>query len=367
MSTRAHNFSAGPAVLPLEVIEELQQALPNYNGIGLGLMEMSHRSKDFDAIIHSAISRLRSLLEIPADYEVLLLQGGASLQFYMTALNLLGPEDTGAYINTGTWSTKAIKEAKRCAKVETVWEPSDGVFNGVPTHDEYSVSESAQFLHYTSNNTIYGTQFQAAPVADVPLVGDYSSDIASAPIDVSAHGVIYAGAQKNLGPSGVTAVILSPWAVERSAHVNTVRPGGLPSMLNYKLMVEKNSMFNTPNTFGIFALDRMLAWLERQGGVSAIHAQNKTKANRLYSILDGSDFWQPHAQTNSRSMMNVTWKIHDSSLESVFLQESDAAGLKGLKGHRSVGGLRASIYNACSPESVEALATFMQDFEQRHG
>lgn len=367
MSTRAHNFSAGPAVLPLEVIEELQQALPNYQGIGLGLMEMSHRSKDFDDIIHSALSRLRSLLNIPEDYEVLLLQGGASLQFYMTALNLLGPNDTGAYINTGTWSTKAIKEAKRCANVETVWSPENGIFTSVPSTHEYTVSEKAKFLHYTSNNTIYGTQFKTAPVADIPLIGDYSSDIASAPLDISTHGVIYAGAQKNLGPSGVTAVILSPWAVERSAHVNTVRRGGLPSMLNYKLMVEKNSMFNTPNTFGIFALDRMLAWLERQGGVSAIHAQNTAKANRIYDILDGSDFWQPHADINSRSIMNITWKIQNTELESVFLQESDAANLKGLKGHRSVGGLRASIYNACSPSSVEALAEFMQSFEQRYG
>ena len=367
MSTRAHNFSAGPAVLPLEVIEELQQALPNYKGIGLGLMEMSHRSKDFDNIIQSAIYRLRSLLNIPEDYEVLLLQGGASLQFYMTALNLLGPEDTGAYINTGTWSTKAIKEAKRCAKVETVWEPENGVFNRVPTNDDYTTSNTAKFLHYTSNNTIYGTQFSTAPMTNLPLVGDYSSDIASAPIEVSKHGVIYAGAQKNLGPSGVTAVILSPWAVERSHHVNTLRSGGLPSMLNYKLMVEKNSMFNTPNTFGIFALDRMLAWLERQGGVSAIYTQNSAKAKRIYDILDGSDFWVPHANENSRSMMNITWKISNPKLEGIFLKESDAVGLKGLKGHRSVGGLRASIYNACSPNSVEALAEFMQDFERRHG
>ena len=295
------------------------------------------------------------------------MQGGASLQFYMTALNLLGPEDTGAYINTGTWSTKAIKEAKRCAKVETVWEPENSIFNGVPNSDDYTVSSEAKFLHYTSNNTIYGTQFPTTPTANIPLVGDYSSDIASAPIDVSKHGVIYAGAQKNLGPSGVTAVILSPWAVERSQQVNTLRPGGLPSMLNYKLMVEKNSMFNTPNTFGIFALDRMLAWLERQGGVSAINAQNKAKAKRIYDILDGSDFWLPHANMNSRSIMNITWKIHNTELESTFLQESDAASLKGLKGHRSVGGLRASIYNACSPNSVEALAEFMQDFERRHG
>ena len=320
MSKRAHNFSAGPAVLPFEVIEELQQALPNYNGTGLGLMEMSHRSTDFDNILHSAINRLRSLLVIPKDYEILLLQGGASLQFYMTALNLLGPEDTGAYINTGTWSTKAIKEAKRCAQVETVWEPENNIFNSVPNSDDLNVSSEAKFLHYTSNNTIYGTQFATPPaVKDLPLVGDYSSDIASAPFDVSNHGVVYAGAQKNLGPSGVTAVILSPWAVERSERVNALRPGGLPSMLNYKLMVEKNSMFNTPNTFGIFALDRMLAWLERQGGVSAIHIQNKAKAKRIYDILDGSDFWLPHANTNSRSIMNITWKIHQTELESTFL------------------------------------------------
>ena len=367
MSNRAHNFSAGPAVLPLEVITELQQALPNYNNIGLGLMEMSHRSKAFDDIIESAKRRLRELLRIPASYEVLLLQGGASLQFYMTALNLLGPEDTGAYINTGTWSTKAIKEAKRCAKVSTVWAPETDVFNNVPTNDDYTIPENATFLHYTSNNTIFGTQFQSTPTSNVPLVADFSSDIASAPIDVSKHDVIYAGAQKNLGPSGVTAVILSPWAVERSIAVNKLRAGGLPSMLNYKLMVDKNSMFNTPNTFGIFALDRMLAWLERQGGVSAIHTQNMEKANRIYSILDGSDFWVPYAQTNSRSLMNITWKIQDSTLEATFLTECDAQGLKGLKGHRSVGGLRASIYNACSLESVEALASFMQDFEQRHG
>ena len=367
MSTRAHNFSAGPAVLPLEVIEELQQALPNYNNIGLGLMEMSHRSKDFDDIIESAKSRLRTLLQIPDDYEVLLLQGGASLQFYMTALNLLGPDDTGAYINTGTWSTKAIKEANRCSIAKSVWAPENDSFTRVPQTDEIGSTEGATYLHYTSNNTIYGTQFQRPPTSDLPLIGDFSSDIASAPIDVAKHGLIYAGAQKNLGPSGVTAVILSPWAIERSVTVNGLRKGGLPSMLNYKLMVDKNSMFNTPNTFGIFALDRMLAWLERQGGVSAIYTQNQEKAKRIYDILDGSDFWKPHADTDSRSLMNITWKIHNAELESVFLQEANAHDLKGLKGHRSVGGLRASIYNACPLESVDALVSFMKSFEERHG
>ena len=285
----------------------------------------------------------------------------------MTALNILGPKDTGAYNNTGTWSTKAIKEAKRCAQVSTIWEPSDGIFTHVPSHEEYTVPDEAVYLHYTSNNTIYGTQFQECPKANIPLIGDYSSDIASGPLDVSKHGIIYAGAQKNLGPSGVTAVILSPWAVERSRSVNTIREGGLPSMLNYGLMVDKNSMFNTPNTFGIFALERMLAWLDRQGGVDAIHTQNINKAGQIYAVLDNSDFWQPHADANSRSIMNITWRLKNTNLESVFISEANEQGLKGLKGHRSVGGLRASIYNACPVKSVNALVDFMQDFERRHG
>ena len=252
MTSRAHNFSAGPAVLPLEVIHELQEALPNYNNIGLGLMEMSHRSKDFDDIIVSANQRLRKLLAIPDNYQVLFLQGGASLQFYMSALNTLDPtsKELGAYINTGTWSTKAIKEAKRCGNTTTLWEPKNGVFKKVPSTQEYTVPENTLYVHYTSNNTIYGTQFPQIPECSVPLIGDYSSDIAAGPIDISKHAIVYAGAQKNLGPSGVTAVILSPWAVERSRYIDN--KNGLPSMLNYGLMVDKNSMFNTPNTFGIF-------------------------------------------------------------------------------------------------------------------
>jgi phosphoserine aminotransferase len=370
LKSRAHNFSAGPAVLPLEVIHELQEALPNYNNVGLGLMEMSHRSKDFDDIIVSANRRLRTLLNIPKEYEVLFLQGGASLQFYMSALNLLNGQDnqeTSAYINTGTWSTKAIKEAKRCGDVTTVWEPKSGVFNSVPTNDEYTIPTNSVYVHYTSNNTIYGTQFQEIPDSSVPLIGDYSSDIASGPLDVSKHAVIYAGAQKNLGPSGVTAVILSPWAVERSRQINSLMPCGLPSMLNYGLMVDKNSMFNTPNTFGIFALDRMLSWLERQGGVDAIYTQNRAKANSIYEVLDSSDFWVPHAARNSRSMMNITWRLASTDLEPLLLREAEKNQLMGLKGHRSVGGLRASIYNACSAESVESLVAFLKDFELRHG
>jgi phosphoserine aminotransferase len=365
--TRVHNFSAGPAVLPVEILTEISEALPNFNNCGLGLMELSHRSSTFDEVIVSARNRLRYLMNIPQEYEVLFLQGGASLQFYMTALNLLTAKESADYICTGTWSQKAIKEVNRCATANVIWSPPD-VFNQVPKAGTYDTSEDGLFLHYTSNNTIYGTQFQELPDGNgKPLVADLSSDICSAPMDVSKHAIIYAGAQKNLGPSGVTAVILSPWAVERSKSVHNSRKGGLPSMLNYSLMVEKESMFNTPNTFGIFALDRMLAWLERQGGVSSIHIQNKYKAKLIYDTLDSSDFWQPHAHKDSRSIMNITWKLQDSSLETTFVDEAKKAGLEGLKGHRSVGGIRASIYNACPTASVEELVKFMKDFAARNG
>ena len=367
MSHRSHNFSAGPAVLPLSVIEQLQNALPNYQNIGLGLMEMSHRSAEFDAIIDSAMQRMKRLLSIPEGYAVLFLQGGASLQFYMTALNLLGPDDSAAYINTGTWATNAIKEASRCAKIHTVWKPTDGVFRSVPTDDQYTVPEDAQYLHYTSNNTIFGTQFHHTPHSDKPLIADLSSDICSRPVDISKHALLYAGAQKNLGPSGVTAVILSPWALERSKLVYSLRTGGLPSMLNYALMADNNSMYNTPNTFGIFALDCMLGWIEEQGGINGMESINQNKAKLIYDVLDSSDFWDPHAETSSRSLMNITWRLTNSALEKEFLSQAEKHDLKGLKGHRSVGGVRASIYNACPTASVQALVDFMKDFERTHG
>lgn len=364
--SRAHNFSAGPAVLPLEVLSELSAALPDFQETGLGLMELSHRSSTFDNVMQSAKSRLRSLLNIPEDYQILFLQGGASLQFYMTALNFLLPKDSADYINTGTWSTKALKEAKRIAPVKEIWAPKNGVFNTVPTQDMFESNDDAVYLHYTSNNTIYGTQFHYVPETESHLIADLSSDICSRSIDVAKHDVIYAGAQKNLGPSGVTAVILSPWAVSRSRDVHSARKEGLPSMLNYGLMVDKDSMFNTPNTFGIFALERMLAWVERQGGVSEIEKINQQKANILYAELDRSDFWTPHAEKEARSLMNITWRLPDASLEKEFATKADNLGLKALKGHRSVGGIRASIYNSCPLESVEALVSFMKEFEQSH-
>jgi phosphoserine aminotransferase len=359
--SRSHNFSAGPATLPLSVIEELQAALPEFQTCQAGIMEISHRSKDFDAVIEGAKTRLRRLLTIPQDYEILFLQGGASLQFYMLPLNLLSPTEAGAYVMTGTWSTKALKEAKRCSKSISLWEDPNN--RSVP---QGTLKSDAQFVHYTSNNTIYGTQFSRPPNVDTHLIVDMSSDICSQKINVSDFDVIYAGAQKNLGPSGVTAVILSPWAVEQSKRNDVLRPGGIPSMLNYALMVSKNSMFNTPNTFGIFALERMLAWLEDLGGIEVIEKENREKAESIYRELDSSDFWIPHAESSSRSLMNITWRIAQNDLEGTFIAEAKAEGLLALKGHRSVGGIRASLYNACRLESAQALVSFMQDFRSRY-
>ena len=366
--TRAHNFSAGPAALPLPVLESLQGVLTEFEDTQAGLMEISHRSKQFDAVAKSAEARLRDILDIPEDYSVLFLQGGASLQFYMSALNLLGTDDRADYLITGSWSQKALKDAKRCTSdAEGIWSPDDGVFNRVPTSADYKVRDGSQFVHYTTNNTIFGTQFETTPdCGSTPLVADMSSDICSRAIDVAKHAVIYAGAQKNLGPSGVTVVILSPWAVERSRTAGQGRPGGLPAMLDYGLMVDKESLYNTPNTFGIFALDRVLNWIQDQGGVKAMADLNDRKAAHLYGALDASEFWTPHALQGSRSLMNVTWRGPSEDLEKKFIAEADAAGLKALKGHRSVGGIRASTYNACSLESVEALVAFMKDFESKN-
>jgi len=366
--SRAHNFSAGPAVLPVSVLEELKEVLVEFGDTRQGLMELSHRSPAFDAVIQSAETRLRSLMGIPDDYTVLLLQGGASLQFYMCPLNLTGSNDSIDFLDTGTWSSKAVKEAKRAANAANIWSGKEDTYRRVPKTGEIATRDGSTYLHYTTNNTIYGTQFHDLPTsAGRHLVADLSSDICSRPFPVEQHDVIFAGAQKNLGPSGVTAVILSPWAVDRSRNVGSQRPGGLPSMLDYGLMADKKSMFNTPNTFGIFALDRVLAWLEGKGGVAGMAQENIEKANLLYGELDRSEFWQPHAATDSRSQMNVTWRISNRDLEAVFLQEAAANGLNALKGHRSVGGIRASTYNACPKASVAALVSFMQQFEAQRG
>lgn len=361
---RQHNFSAGPALLPLSVVEQLQATLPELGDTGLGLMEISHRSKAFEAIRDSAEARLRGLMGIPDDYAVLFLQGGASLQFYMHARNLLDG-DKADIILTGRWSDRAIDEMKRCGDIASAYTPDK--YDRVPGAGDLSVRDDALYVHYTSNNTVHGSQFHALPDTDKHLVVDMSSDICSRPFDVRRHDVIYAGAQKNLGPSGVTAVILSPWALEQSDRVNQSLAGGLPSMLNYRLMAKKDSMFNTPNTFGIFALDRVLAWIEEKGGVEAMESRNQAKADLLYAEIDRTDFWTGYVRAQDRSIMNPTWHTASHELDMTFVAEAASAGLMALKGHRSLGGLRASIYNACELSSVQALVDFMQDFERRHG
>jgi len=320
-------------------------------------MEISHRSETFEAIARSANMRLRRLLALPEDYEVLMLQGGASLQFCMVAMNLLqgGVAD---YIDTGTWSKKALVEAKRFGKARSVWSGEPIEYRAVPKDSDWNCSEDAVYTHYTSNNTIYGTQFHTPPKGE-RLVVDMSSDIVSTQIDGSKFDVIYAGAQKNMGPSGVTVVALSPWAAERS-------DPNLPSMLRYKLHIEKNSMFNTPNTLGVFTLDCVLAWIEEQG-LDTVAETNRRKANKIYQVIDGSDFWVGRARADSRSLMNVTWDLADSSLQQRLLDRAATEGFNGIRGHRSVGGLRASVYNACPEASVDALVDFLKEFERTNG
>ena len=359
-TNRIHNFGAGPATLPLSVIEEVSQALPNLMDSGMGVCEVSHRSQTFQDVVDSAMARVRRVLSVPEEYTVLFLQGGASLQFYMTALNLLRTGEKADYLVTGGWSKKALAEAKRVGDAVDQWNGDQCGFKRVPTNGEYTIRDDAVYVHYTSNNTLYGTQFHHRPdCAGKPLVLDASSDIAGVPLDVSAHDIIYAGAQKNLGPSGVTLVILSPWALSRVSE-------NLPTMLDYNVHASKGSLFNTPNTFGIFVLDCVFKWLENNGGLQGSIARNQAKASLLYAELDRSSFWAPHADVSSRSVMNVTWRISNQDLEEKFLAEANTAGLGGLKGHRSVGGIRASLYNGCSIESVEALVGFMQEFEARH-
>ena len=360
VSERIHNFGAGPAVLPLSVVQAVSDALPNLKDSGFGLCEISHRSDTFQSVVDSAMGRVRRVLSIPEDYTVLFLQGGASLQFYMTPLNILRDGQQADYLITGGWAKKALKEAGRVGDAIAIWDDSENGFKSVPSDGDYTVRDDAAYVHYTSNNTLYGTQYHHLPNSGgKPRILDASSDIAGVPIDVGAHEIIYAGAQKNLGPSGVTLVILSPWAMERCGD-------DLPTMLDYNVHASKGSLFNTPNTFGIFVLDQVFKWLEDNGGLEGSIARNRAKANLLYQELDRSNFWAPHAEMNSRSVMNVTWRLSNPALEPIFLTEAEAAGLGGLKGHRSVGGIRASLYNGCPLESVIALVAFMQDFESRH-
>jgi phosphoserine aminotransferase len=358
---RIFNFAAGPAVLPLPVLEEAQRDLLALPGIGMSVLEVSHRSKVFEGILQQCEADIRTLASIPDDYRVLFLQGGASLQFSMVPMNLLGPGATADYLVTGAWSQKAVKEAKRVGAVNVAATTEPETFARIPRQDEIRLTPGAAYVHMTSNNTIFGTQWKAEPDAGgAPLVADTSSDMFSRPLDVRRYALIYAGAQKNLGPSGLTLVIVRNDLLERA-------PATLPTMLSYKVHAENASLYNTPPTFGVYIMGLVMKWLLAQGGLAAIARVNESKAAKLYTEIDRTGFYRGHASKDSRSLMNITFRLPNEELEKQFVKESTAAGLDGLKGHRSVGGLRASIYNAFPSEGVETLVEFMREFERTKG
>jgi phosphoserine aminotransferase len=358
---RIFNFSAGPAVLPVEVLEEAQRDLIALPGVGMSILEISHRSKPFDDVIEGCEADLRALAAIPANYHVLFLQGGASLQFSMVPMNLLPPGGSADYIVTGSWSEKAVKEAKRVGAVKIAATTAADNYTRVPKQSELTLDPGAAYVHYTTNNTIFGTEWHHLPdVGRVPLVADTSSDMFSRPIDIGKFGLIYAGAQKNLGPSGLTLVIIRDDLVSRT-------PASLATMLQYGVHVENKSMYNTPPVFGVYIMRLVLKWLLKEGGLPAIDASNARKAQTLYAEIDRTGYYRGHAQPDSRSRMNVTFRLPSEELEKKFVKESTAAGLDGLKGHRSVGGLRASIYNAFPESGVDALVAFMKEFERVNG
>jgi len=360
-SERIFNFSAGPAVLPVPVLEKAQSELMALPGVGMSILEISHRSKVFEDVLARAEADIRKLANLPSNYRVLFLQGGASLQFAMVPMNLLLPEATADYVVTGVWATKAAEEAKKIGKVHIAATTKAEQFARVPRAEEIVLTPGAAYVHMTSNNTIFGTEWKDLPdVGDLPLVSDTSSDMFSRPIDVSKHALIYAGAQKNMGPAGVTVVIIRDDLLSRS-------PASLPATLSYAVQAENGSMYNTPPVFAIYILGLMTRWLIDKGGLEAVAKANQRKAAKLYAEIDGTGFYRGTAQKESRSLMNVTFRLASEDLEKPFIKQAEQAGLDGLKGHRSVGGIRASIYNAFPEEGVDALVGFMKEFERRNG
>jgi phosphoserine aminotransferase len=358
---RVFNFSAGPAVLPLPVLEEAQRDLVSLPGVGMSILEISHRSKTFEGILAKTEADLRALGNVPSNYKVLFLQGGASLQFSMVPLNLLTEGATADYIVTGGWAQKAVKEAKRVGNINIAGSTESENFNRIPRQEELKLTPNAAYVHMTTNNTLFGTEWTKEPaVGSVPLVADTSSDMFSRPIDVTKYGLIYAGAQKNLGPSGVTLVIIREDLLPRSSK-------SLHTMLNYAVHAENGSMYNTPPCFGIYLMGLVMKWALAQGGLAEMAKKNERKAAKLYGEIDRSGFYRGTAEKNSRSRMNITFRLPTEDLEAKFVKETTAAGLDGLKGHRSVGGMRASIYNAFPEEGIDALVSFMQEFEKKNG
>ena len=361
MSDRIFNFSAGPAVLPESVLLQAQRDLVALPGVGMSVLEISHRSKTFEAILAKTEADLRTLGGVPANYKVLFLQGGASMQFSMVPLNLLTAGTTADYIVSGAWAQKAVKEAQRVGTVHVAASTESENFSRVPRQEELQLTPNAAYVHFTTNNTLFGTESTGEPaVGDVPLVADTSSDMFSRPIEVAKYGLIYAGAQKNLGPSGVTLVVIREDLLARSAKA-------LHTMMNYAVHAENGSMYNTPPCFGIYLMGLVMQWALAQGGLAAIGATNDRKATALYTEIDRTGYYRGTADTASRSRMNITFRLPSEDLENAFVKAATAAGLDGLKGHRSVGGMRASIYNAFPEAGVTALVEFMREFERTRG
>ncbi len=355
---KKHNFFAGPAILPAPVLEQAAQAVVDFEGMGLSILEISHRSAQFTAVMEEAMASTKELLNINDDYAVLFLTGGASSQFYMTAMNILNEDETACYVNTGTWSTKAIKEAKFFGNIEEIASSADTNFNYIPK--EFAIPENTKYLHITSNNTIFGTQYHQMPTTNVPLVADMSSDIFCRPIDVSRYSVIYAGAQKNLGPAGTTMVIVRKDVLGK---VNRA----IPTMLDYNTHIKKDSSFNTPPVYPIYVCMLTMRWLKQMGGVAAMEQHNKEKAAILYNEIDSNPLFKGVAAKEDRSLMNATFVLNNDDLNEAFLNACTDAGCMGVKGHRSVGGFRASIYNAMPIESVQTLVDVMKEFGRTHG
>lgn len=356
---RIYNFAAGPSMLPLEVLQKAQAQMLNYEGSGMSVMEMSHRSKVYDAIIQKTIERLRSILNIPDNYKVLLLQGGATSQFAAIPLNLL-QKGKADYIVTGHFANKAKEEAEKYGDIHVAASSKEANYAYIPKQDDLDLTADADYVYLCANNTIYGTEWKYVPETNgVPIVADMSSDILSKPIDVSKFGLIFAGAQKNMGCAGLTVVIVREDLI---GHANPLTP----VMMNYAPLADKNSMYNTPPTYAIYILGLVLEWIENQGGLEAMQKRNEKKAKLLYDYLDSSDFYQTGVNKEDRSLMNVTFRSPNADLDALFASESMAAGMSNLKGHRAVKGMRASIYNAMPYEGVEALVAFMKKFEEEH-
>ncbi len=360
--TPIYNFNAGPAILPREVLEEVQSELLDYRGTGLSIMEMSHRQKEYEAINAEAEQLVKELLKVPAGYRVLFLQGGASLQFAMAPMNFLPPDRTADYILTGVWSDKAIEEANKIGRTYVAASTKDEKYRRVPGQDEIRLSDDPVYVHLTSNNTIFGTQWRTLPsFDDVPLVADMSSDIMSRPIDVRPFGLIYAGVQKNMGPAGATMVLLREEWLGKA-------PDSVPTILRYDTHAKNNSLYNTPAVFAVYVSSLVLRWLRNQGGLVAIGRRNEAKAALIYDAIDASEgFYRGHAEPGSRSLMNVTFRLPSEDLEKAFIGAATRQGFVGLAGHRSVGGIRASIYNAMGIDGCTALAEFMREFVRTNG